>query len=313
MNKVLRFILSALAVCLMCANSYGQSETVIPRADFEEINLYDGPIPNHTGAPTEEHYKLIGEYKVLHKISEPTLTICRPFGKASDAAVIICPGGGYESLWMPTEGYRTAHALNNLGITAFILKYRLPDFKFQPDPKIAPLQDAQQAIKYVRENAEKFGISPDKIGVMGFSAGSHLASTAGTHFNDCKIENVNETSLRPDFMILIYPLISFRRAISGPMIDPYIVRSKLTEADVHYLSTEENVTPQTPPTYMAHADDDALVTLENPLSFYQQLRKNKCQAEMHIYYKGQHGFSDIGFEYWFADCISWLKRQGFIK
>ena len=173
----------------------------------ETIPLYPGPIPGSISTPDEEYQNENGE--ILYKISQPTITIFfPPKEKANGTAVIICPGGGYGVLVIKREGYEVAGKFNELGVAAFVLKYRLPSDVTMTDKSIGPLQDAQQAIKTVRERAAEWKVDPERIGIMGFSAGGHLAATAATHFNKIFIENPLKTSLRSDFMLLIYPVIS---------------------------------------------------------------------------------------------------------
>ena len=183
------------------------SQTVLP--------LYKGYIPNSKPTKNEEDstFDANGNF-ILSKISRPTLTVYLPAAKnATGAAIIICPGGGYWVNAAKHEGFDVAELFKEMGIAAFVLKYRLPDDKTMQKKEIGPLQDAQRAIQMVRENSKKWGINTNKIGIMGFSAGGHLASTAGTHFKEAVIANPKHISLRPDFMILGYPVISFTDSI----------------------------------------------------------------------------------------------------
>lgn len=174
--------------------------------------MYQNNIPNSIENQNEEYSN---EQQVLFEVSQPTLIVYLP-EKALDnnTAIIICPGGGYESLVMQREGIDIAKSLNQLGITAFVLKYRLPCDKTMKDKSIGPIQDIQRAIQIVREGASQWKIDPDRVGVMGFSAGGHLASTAVTHWEKYYIENPKDTNLRPDFAILVYPVISLMEEIT---------------------------------------------------------------------------------------------------
>ena len=191
--------------CLLCSCSFlsMQTHTVIP--------LYRGEIPNARPTPDQEYSRYEqGNVLIVSRVSRPTLTLyLPPKEKATGAAVIICPGGGYVNLAMGYEGEDVALRFNQSGIAAFVLKYRMPDDSTMFQKEIGPLQDAQRAIQVVRSNAREWGIDPRRIGIMGFSAGGHLASTAGTHFQKDYIPNPDHISLRPDFMILVYPVISF--------------------------------------------------------------------------------------------------------
>ncbi len=221
---------------------------------------------------------------------KPTLTIfpADP-DKAVGTAVVICPGGAYAHLCTDYEGSDFARWFNSFGVTAFVLEYR---HRGRGYGHPAPLQDAQRAIRTVRAQAEKWKVAPDRIGIMGFSAGGHLASTAGTHFDggDSKAADpIDRISCRPDFSILCYPVIAFdephthrgsQENLLGPNADPELVKS---------LSNEKQVTPQTPPTFLIHTDEDTAVPPENSVEFYLALHRAGVPAEMHIYRKGPHG------------------------
>jgi acetyl esterase/lipase len=191
-----------------------------------------------------------------------------------------------------------------------VLKYRLPDDKIMPDKSIGPIEDAQKALLIVKTRAKEWNIDTSKIGVMGFSAGGHLAAFIGTHFNKAYIENTNRVSLRPSFMILVYPVISFtdslghldsRRALIGA--NPPADRIKL-------YSNELNVSPDTPPTFLIHAEDDGLVSVKNSTAMFLALQKNKVPAGLHIYPTGQHGFYlEPAKSTWFDYCARWLKEH----
>ncbi len=249
----------------------------------------------------------------------PALTICLPAkDKAVGSAVVICPGGGYGHLAMDHEGHQVARWLNSLGVAGFILKYRHRRNGFGHP---APLRDAQRAVATVRRRAGEFGVDPDRIGIMGFSAGGHLASTAGTHFHAGKPDApdpLDRVSCRPDFMILVYPVISMsepfthagsKRNLLGPKPDP-----KLAES----LSNERQVTPRTPPAFLVHSTEDRVVPVENSVRFYLALRRAKVPAEMHLYAKGRHGFG-LGVRgcppataTWPATCEAWLRARGLL-
>jgi acetyl esterase/lipase len=179
----------------------------------QELPLYGtGPIPNSKAAADEEKDEPSGNpvRHSLSKVSRPTIAVYLPAaGTGNGTAVIICPGGGYDHLAITHEGTDVAQALSGMGIAAFVLKYRLPSDETMVDKTIGPLQDAQRAIQLVRQRAADWGVNPDRVGIMGFSAGGHLASTAGTHFNKAYFDNKDNISLRPDFMVLLYPVISF--------------------------------------------------------------------------------------------------------
>jgi acetyl esterase/lipase len=243
----------------------------------------------------------------ISKVSEPSLMVFQAANKkANGTAVIICPGGGYAILAASHEGTDVAKVFNEWGITAFVLKYRLPDDSLMELKEIGPLQDAQRAIQIVRENAKKWGIDKNKIGIMGFSAGGHLASTAGTHFNHVVIDNKKNTSLRPDFMVLGYPVISFTDSLTHMGSRNNLIGKNPGAEKITAYSNELQVTKETPPTFLVHAKDDAAVKVQNSLAFYDALQKNGVPAEIHLYEKGGHGFgmnNKTSDEKW----MDWLK------
>ena len=286
----------------------------------QELPLYGtGPIPNSKASADMETADSSGHpvrYS-LSKVSHPTLTVYLPAaGTANGTAVVICPGGGYMHLAYTHEGTDVARMLNGMGIAAFLLKYRLPSDETMVDKTIGPLQDAQRAIQLVRQRAADWGVDPGRVGIMGFSAGGHLASTAGTHFGTAYIDNKDNISLRPDFMVLLYPVISFndgyghrgsRDALLGPHPDTSIIRE---------YSNEFQVTAATPPTFIVHAEDDNVVPVVNTLYFYEALQRNGVQAEMHIYPKGGHGFglhNPTTKDEWPERLREWLDASGWLK
>ncbi len=276
----------------------------------ETIALYPGVIPNSKPHSQKETQKFEGIVDtILRLVSQPTLTVFNANNNAG-ASVIIVPGGGYHAQLITREGKRVAEQFNERGITAFVLKYRLPNDQTMVDKTIGPLQDLQQAIKIVRENASKWNIDPDKIGVMGFSAGGHLAASGGVHFDDVKIDNPSKTSLRPDFMILINPVISFSDNFGHIGSRNNLLGDKPTSNQIQYFSNELQVNDKTPPAVLIHASDDTVVPVENSLSFYQKLQDHKVKAALHIYAKGEHGLlHEPSFEEWFERCIFWMKQE----
>ena len=275
------------------------------------LSLYEGKIPNSKEAVGyNEVVRTDGGRDFIDKVSVPTLTIYLPRNAKSNCkAVIICPGGGYQTLAVSHEGVELANEFNKHGIAAFVLKYRLPNVAIMDDKTIAPLQDAQRAIQLVREKAGTWRINPNQIGILGASAGGHLASTAGTHFQKSLIDNPNNTSLRPDFMILMYPVISFGqfshvgsvKNLLGPTPSAALMQS---------YSNETQVTTATPPTFLVHAGDDTVVPVRNSILFYEALIAAKVPAEMHLYPTGGHGFglhNTTTTDYWFDRLIAWMK------
>jgi acetyl esterase/lipase len=281
----------------------------------KEIPLYSGKIPNSNDVKDEEELVFNKEVDTLaYKVSHPTLTVfLPPAGIANGTAVVICPGGGYHVLLMTREGCDIARAFNKLGVAAFVLKYRLPDDKIMPDKSIGPLQDAQKAIAVVRERSGEWNINPDRIGIMGFSAGGHLAATAGTHFENSVTDNKIGTSIRPDFMILVYPVISLSDSLGHIGSREYLLGKNPSEKLISFFSNERQVTKSTPPAFIILAGDDTVVKPENSLRFYDALKLNGVAAEMHIYSAGEHGFLKTPpFAEWFGRCSFWLKCNGWI-
>ena len=276
------------------------------------VPLYREEIPLSKPVANRETSVLGADGKPrIRKVSEPTLTVFLPSKEQSNgAAVIICPGGGYVHLSIVGEGYEVAQLLNEWGVAAFVLKYRLPDDSTMQQKEIGPLQDAQRAIQVVRQNAKEWNINPAKVGIMGFSAGGHLAATLGTHFNKALIPNKPKVSLRPDFMVLVYPVISVPDSLSR--VDRMFLGANITPKRTKEYLKEFKVTKQTPPTFLEHAKDDKAVDVKNSTSFYEKLRKNGVPAEIHLYEKGGHGFglnNRQSEEKWTDWLRVWLNKQ----
>jgi acetyl esterase/lipase len=277
----------------------------------EIINLYQVAVPNSKESDIKEK-----EHSGMFSgVTKPTLEIFLPEKeKSTGAAVVICPGGSYAVVVYQAEGVRTAKEFAKNGIAAFVLKYRIPNDSTMVDKKIGPLQDAQQAIKIVRENASKWGIDINKVGIMGFSAGGHLASTAATHFNKPLIENRNNTNLRPDFQILVYPVISMQDSLTHLDSRKNLLGENPSKEVIDEFSNEFQVNEDTPPAYITHAGDDKVVDVENSLDFYETLKRNNVAAELHIYPKGNHGF--VLFqptEEWMMPLFKWMKNSKWIN
>ncbi len=248
-------------------------------------------------------------------VDQPSLTLFVP-ESANGTAVVVCPGGGYGALAADHEGRQVAQWLNSLGVTAFVLKYRLGPRYRHP----APLQDAQRALRIVRARAKEWKVDPQRVGIWGFSAGGHLASTAGTHFDAGKADAgdvIERASCRPDFLILSYPVITLeppyahmgsRKNLLGADADPKLVES---------LCNDRQVTAETPPTFLMHTNADKGVAPENSILFYMALRKAKVPAELHIYEKGPHGVGlapkDEVLSTWKDRLAAWMKGRGLVK
>jgi acetyl esterase/lipase len=242
----------------------------------------------------------------------PTLTPYFPKEKATGAAIIVCPGGGYSHL-ADHEGGPVAEWLNSIGIAAFVLKYRLGPRYHHP----APMQDAERAIRTVRARAAEWKIDPKRIGILGFSAGGHVASTAGTHFDSGQqgsVDLIERVSSRPDLMVLVYPVITMR-AMTHAGSKHLLLGDNPPDELVALMSNEEQVTKETPPTFLVHTANDAAVPVENSLHFAEALRKAGVPFELHVYERGPHGFglggNDAVLQSWPRRCADWLRLQGF--
>ena len=247
----------------------------------------------------------------------PTLTTYAPAAdKAVGTGVVVCPGGGYRNLAMDHEGRQIADWLNARGVAAFVLKYRLGPRYHHP----VELQDAQRALRTVRFRAKDLGIAPDRIGIWGFSAGGHLASSAGTHFDSGNAEAadpIERMSCRPDFMILAYPVISFTTPYTHQGSLKNLLGDNPDPKLVEYLSSEIQVTAETPPAFLFHTNADKGVPAENSVLFYLALRKAGVPAEIHIYERGPHGVglaqSDPVLRSWPDRLSDWMKLHGWMK
>ena len=276
-------------------------------------------IPNNIPSKDQEAESSNAGILIIEKVSIPSYQY---FRVANDnqkrPCVIICPGGGYAILAAGHEGSDVAKYFNSIGVNALVLKYRIPNADNQIDKTIAPLQDAQQAILLARTNAGSWGIDENKIGIMGFSAGGHLAASLATHYNDVKIDNPTKVSLRPDFQILIYPVISFgpeghegsRINLIGNASDAKTVKA------IDYFSNEKQITKDTPPAFLVHSKDDDAVPVANAIHYYDNLIANKVPAELYLYEKGGHGYgmknstSEI---IWTSVMKTWMQKSNIIQ
>jgi acetyl esterase/lipase len=296
-------------ICLPVLISGIQKQDVIP--------LYDGKVPNSRSHRNDEKSEFVSDsILIISKVSEPTLSIFLPTReKATGAAVIICPGGGYSVLAFGYEGTDVARRFTESGIAAFVLKYRIPNDSTMMSKEIGPLQDAQRSIQIVRSRAADWGIDPKRIGIMGFSAGGHLASTAGTHFEKEYISNPKHISLRPDFMVLIYPVISFRNPIGHMGSAHNLLGPAPSSEKIDEYSNELQVTDRTPPAFLVHAKDDNTVPFANSIVFAEALKKHHIPEEVYLYEQGGHGFgmnNSTSSLLWMELCIGWLGKEHFL-
>ena len=270
-------------------------------------------IPNRILTSEKEIHNVNGILRIS-QVQEPTIEVYLPSkSNATGKAMLIFPGGGYGILAYDWEGTDIAKFLNGKGIAGIVVKYRLPSSKSQTDKQNVPLIDAQRALRMVRSKASKFHIDPAKIGILGFSAGGHLASTLGTHFDEKvyePIDEIDKESARPDFMALGYPVITFGEMTHGGSKTNLIGENPKPESVIHF-SNEKQVSSDTPPTFLFHATDDEGVPVENSLLFYRALKDKGVSATMHIYPKGGHGFSlarkDPHLRGWTERMFEWME------
>jgi acetyl esterase/lipase len=295
-----------IVLAIFCLGCYGNSF-----AQIKTIPIWEKEIPDEI---KNSDYKEVPIYKdsVLQKTSKvtiPTLTIYSP-KNPNGTSILIFPGGGYQHLSMYKEGEKIALWLNSLQITAIVVKYRLPDDKIMTNKSIAPLQDAQEAIRIIRRNAENWKLDKNKIGVIGFSAGGHLASTIATRYDEKTYDSKDTTSAKPDFSILIYPVISMKTDISHKGSKTNLLGENPSEKIIEKYSNELQVTAKTPIAFLVHATDDKSVPVENAIQYYLALKKNSVAAEMHLFEKDGHGFGlGENDQLWTFDCIKWLKNH----
>jgi acetyl esterase/lipase len=273
----------------------------------QELPLYAGEIPNSIAAPDEEATRDPNEpYLFRLNVSRPTITVYQPRSRdAKRAAVIILPGGTYRGVSIVKEGHDVARAFNELGVTALVLKYRTPSERHMVDKTRGPLQDAQQALRVVRDRADEWRIDRNRIGIVGFSAGGHLAATAATQFD--------QPVLRPDFLILVYPVISFTDELANKGSREQLLGAKPAPELIKRYSNELNVTAHTPPTFLVHAADDASVPVGNSMRFAEALHAHHVAVELIVYPSGGHGFglnNATTRDRWIDRCAQWLESQG---
>ncbi|NJB84986.1 acetyl esterase/lipase [Lewinella marina] len=273
--------------------------------------LYPGKVPNSRAVPNPEsvEHRASGG-RAISNVAIPELTAYRP-EHPNGQAVIICPGGGYARLAYDKEGVWIAKQLVKDSITAFVLKYRIPQDATNVNKSLAPLMDAQQAIRTVRKQATDHGVDPNRIGIMGFSAGGHLAATAATQFaRPADPNETDTTSVRPDFVALIYPVISFDSTITHAGSRRNLIGDAPPASRVTRFSAEEQVTPLTPPAFLVHAADDRAVPVQNSLRFYESCLRHGVAAEMHLYAAGGHGFglrNPTTPDRWLERFTNWLR------
>jgi acetyl esterase/lipase len=277
------------------------------------LSLWENNIPNQNNIHVEETTEITDLVRI-QQVDKPMIEVYLPSKKSQPGeAVVICPGGGYKILAYEWEGKDVAKWFNVNGITAIVLKYRLPHTSNNIEGRLSPFLDLQRAVRLTRYNADKWNINPNKVGIMGFSAGGHLASTLGTHFEDnfFTSDSIDAISCRPDFMILLYPVITFKEPYLHKGSKSFLIGDSPDSNLINYYSNELHVTEKTPPTFLVHASDDKSVPVQNSLMFYEALKSHNVQSEMHIFPEGGHGFGlAVGrgrLEQWKDLCIGWIR------
>jgi acetyl esterase/lipase len=299
----MRYVLICAVCCCLAVSVYAVQT---PSAEAPVIPLWNGPAPGCLGAQDTDI---------------PTVEVYLPSAaQGPTPAIVICPGGGYDHLAIDYEGTVIAQLFRDRAVAGIVLKYRLPGNGYRHP---IPLLDAQRAIRLVRSKAKEWNIDPNQVAILGFSAGGHLASTAGTHFDKpVKIDGgaadaVDNLSCRPDFMVLIYPVISMQDDITHSGSKGNLLGENPPQELVENLSNEKQITDKTPPTFLIHANDDDGVPPENSIRFYEGLRKAGVPAEMHIYLKGGHGFgtrlSEGPAARWPDPCLIWMRQLGILR
>jgi acetyl esterase/lipase len=292
--------------------------TVESGAQVSSLNVWPDGIPGFivNDSYVEKATVADGINTRFEKVTNPALfPYLPPKESATGTAVLICPGGGYSVLAFNHEGHAIAKWLNDNGIAGIILKYRLPSDLIMKDKSAGPLQDAQEAIRIIRRNAAKWNIDPDRIGVIGFSAGGHLASTLSTHYAEKVYVPKDTVSAMPNFSLLIYPVITMDSSFTHAGSRRNLIGTKPAAEDIKRFSNELQVNENTPPAFMVHSADDKTVPVKNSIVYYEQLVKYGIPSELHIFQKGGHGYGLAGGRdtqsSWPDLCIKWLKASGF--
>jgi acetyl esterase/lipase len=306
-----------LLACWFCASAPAQgADAPPPDANFppkmQSLPLYgDAAIPNSKPVPDEET-SANGSW--IKDVSRPFVQVYLPARvKATGASVVIFPGGGYAGLTFDFEGTQQANYFVDHGIAAFVIKYRIPADRTMVDKSMGPLEDAQQGMRFARQHAAGWGLDPKRIGAIGFSAGGHLAATLATHFDKAYVDNPDHVDLRPDFLVLVYPVISMDAKITHMDSRKALLGDDPSESRIRFFSGELNVTKDTPPTLILHAADDRLVDVDNSIVFFESLRHAGVPVEARLFQNGQHGFFLMPRDRWQGAIMDWLTENGWLS
>tara|TARA_Y100001934_G_scaffold144339_1_gene173334 strand:- start:134 stop:1063 length:930 start_codon:yes stop_codon:yes gene_type:complete len=308
----MKYLLTATIYFLFLFTAYAQKD-VIP--------LYPEGVKCGNNLPAVTDYD--GSGRIFKKVVDPDIWYYPTQKKDKNkTAVLVIPGGGYYGLWFDHEGVKVANWLNEQGISAFVLKHRVPHWESEDCRSKVALSDAQRSIRIIRANSKKWGINPDKIGVLGFSAGGHLASTLSTHhdngLNESELE-IDKISSRPDFSILIYPVITMQDTPYTNMGTRINLLGEMPlEDSLNYFSNELQVKEDTPPAILIHTDEDKVVPPENSINYYLALRKFNIPAALHIWEGGLHGLGLAdnykgAFKNWPETVKNWLVERGLLS
>lgn len=278
------------------------------------LTLYPEGIPGEIAhTPTEFQGRVVINDRSVVAVDSPELTmVAPPEDERNGTAVIILPGGGYERLAIDKEGFNVARRFAGAGITAFVLKYRMPLKDIMDNPSYGPLQDAQQAISLVRQHAKEWGIDSDRVGVMGFSAGGHLAATLATQFKQPVNKAYTKKILRPDFQVLIYPVISMKEDVTHQGSRLNLLGESPDNRLISTFSAQDNVTTNTPQAFIVHANDDKAVPVGNALQYHAALVEKRVPVQMLLLPDGGHGFGMNHPTDWFSNMLEWMENYGVI-
>lgn len=281
------------------------------------IYLWDGSPPNSivdNSYKEEINFHPDGTVKSIGQISNPRIEVFRPTLKSNGIGILIFPGGGYKYVAIKKEGYNVAKKLNEMGYTAFVVTYRMPSDRIMKNKMIGPLIDAQEAMRFLRINAKEYNIMPDRLGVLGFSAGGHLVASLHTKYNDSLYASKYKVSARPDFSVLIYPVISMKDKITHKQSKLLLLGDKSTSLIEDNFSNELNINYDLSPAFIVHASDDSSVSVHNSLRYYESLIEKSVPVAMHIYQSGGHGFGlgvNTENERWTGDLDVWIRNHFF--
>lgn len=310
-DLVASLALGAVAVGIQPAAAAAEKEPLT-------FPLYPGTIPNSLDAPDEESLRDRSEpWPFLQNISRPLLTVYVPARQdAKRAAVVICPGGSYRGVSIEKEGHAVARAFNAFGVTAFVLKYRTPSSRHMTQTWTGPLQDAQQALALVRTRAAEWNIDPANVGIVGFSAGGHLAASASTMFAAPVLPEHTREIVRPRFSVLVYPVISMQDDLTHAVSRQQLLGATPSADMKDRYSADRIISDGTPPAFLIHAADDASVLVGNSLRYFEALNARKISAQLFVYPRGGHGFGLVNAtsaDPWIDRVRFWMASEGWIE